>query len=250
MDISYIDLISGRIKDEFENDFSYNETLSKTQLVNEFEKSWNNYERDLVNEFLQVNDAVNREWKEYKRKNYPNYLIRNVENDISNYSKMTDMWSAFKRFWELNTMESNLMFEEINYINMSDGMLREWRIKYNFKYPYVYELDNRAKYGNIINENYLSKTKFQLWNDFREIWNIDLQNYTEYKFTKMCKFINDIYINDEDYKFFHYCQKNNYHNFEIFSILQQYEICKDYANEHIKYESSISSEDEFADFIC
>lgn len=112
-------------------------------------------------------------------------------------------------------------FEMLDYLNeielLSPGMLIEWRYKCNFaNYPYIFE-------G--FNYDVEDKTLLQLWEQFKEIWCIDVNNYDEKYYNEKVMFITDIYFDPD---FLEYLRKSNRERFNEYSVIEQYEICESY----------------------
>jgi hypothetical protein len=149
---------------------------------------------------------------------------------------LTEVWKEFKEFWQYNSKETILMFNEMELL--SEKMIREWRLKYKFKYPHVYEIDDNHCSG--VQREYELKSKSQLWIEFKEIWEIDILDYNEEKYNEMAKYINEIEGDLEDYRkryprnFYDFRENANYHSFDSYSILEKFEICEDWAGYRIE----------------
>ena len=127
---------------------------------------------------------------------------------------------------QYNLEESKVMFKEMELL--SENMISEWRLKYNFVYPHVYEKD----YNHY---SCVQRVKSQLWKEFKEIWEIDISDYNEIKYNEMIKYINEIecessenYFKEYPRNFFEFRENANYHSFDSYSILEQFEICEDW----------------------
>ena len=82
----------------------------------------------------------------------------------------------------------------------------------------------------------------QLWNEFKEIWDIDTDDYNEDKYKEMNKYVSEIKCEDSE-KFFRYRENANYHSFDSYSLLEQFEICEHY-EQYEPSESEYESEDD------
>jgi hypothetical protein len=206
-----------RIENAWKNVKRIYSEKSENQLFDDFKKRWNHFKGPEIEEFLSVNESVYREW----------HLLyyNNVEFSF------TKAWDEFKSIWQLETNGTKLMFEEMEKIKMSNNMHCEWTMKYNFDYPHVYEND----------VHYELKSKAQLWEEFKEIWEIDINDYNEYKYFRMNEYVNDIQCEDGD-DFFLYCEDSNYHSFDSYSLLEQFEICEHYDSIRVTPKNRIINE--------
>ena len=211
-----------RMKEEWHEICGYHSIKTAQEVFEEFIKRYDECKGPTLNEFLSMPDTAYTEWQYWK------YCQRYYQ-DFKQKS-FSQVWTEFKDYWQLDTLESKLIFKEMELL--SDNMRHEWRLKYRFRYPHVYEEFQRG---------YELKSKAQLWKEFKEIWEIDVANYNEDKMTRMLDFISRIeWDSREDYRdnyprnFFEYREDSNYHSYDSFSTLQQYEICldwEDYRNE-------------------
>lgn len=134
----------------------------------------------------------------------------------------------FKEFWQYDSEESKVMFKEMELL--SENMIREWRLKYNFTYPHVYERDDN--HYSCVQRDYRLKSKVQLWEEFKEIWEIDISDYNEDKYDEMVKYISEINCDDSNYfkdyprNFYEFRENANYHSFNSYSVLEKFEICE------------------------
>ena len=113
------------------------------------------------------------------------------------------------------------MFQEMDQIKMSNRMYNEWHMKSNFDFPHIYEEEEQET-------DYYLKSKVELWKEFKEVWEIDIENYNEDKYKEMADFINEIKSNDHDQQFYYYRENANYHSFDSYSIFEQFDICQYY----------------------
>lgn len=204
----------------------------KDTVFEEFKKRYDNFEGPTIEEFLAIPKVVYTEWENWKyskgyHTNFKEYIKKYRSNDTEVKIKtLTEVWNQFKEFWQYNSdVASKVMFSEMELL--SENMIREWRFKYNFTYIHVYEEYN-SKY-----ETYSKKSKAQLWEEFKEIWEIEIDNYNEEKYNEMVKYIGEIECDDENYfkdpqNFYEYCEDSNYHSFGSYSVLEQFEICEDW----------------------
>jgi hypothetical protein len=202
-----------RIQKEWGIVCRYCSSKTDIQVFEEFKNSWELFQGPTFEEFLSVSDAVYIQWKLWSYKNY----------GIEFKKTLTEVWNDFKTFWELDSEESKVMFKEMELL--SENMLDEWSMKYNFDYPHVYERDNN--HWSCVQRDYRLKSKVQLWNEFKEIWDIDIDDYNEDKYKEMNKYVSEIECEDSE-KFFRYREDANYHSFDSYSLLEQFEICEHY----------------------
>jgi hypothetical protein len=167
-------ILPERIRQEWSNECGYYSSKTDSERFDEFKKVWN-VESETVQEILKVSDTVNREWKYYRMRKGYHHEIKNLEK----------AWDDFKKFFDIELDRSQKMFQEMELL--SDGLLREWRYKYNFDFPHVYE---ENYWTNHLDTN---KPKWQMWEEFKEIWELDPENYNENEYKKM--FFNIININ-------------------------------------------------------
>lgn len=225
---------------------------SKTDIhvFEEFKSRWEQFQGTTIEEFLNVSNSVYIQWKDWKYKNGYNTDFKSRYNSkdktkcdcifIDEKSKrcdhtiksksFTEVWNEFKLFWELDSEESKVMFKEMELLSVN--MLGEWRMKYNFDYPHVYEKDNN--HWSCVERDYRLKSKVQLWNEFKEIWDIDIDDYNEDKYKEMNEYVSEIECDSEDYfkdyptNFYEYREDANYHSFDSYSLIEQFEICEDW----------------------
>jgi hypothetical protein len=139
------------------------------------------------------------------------------------------------------------MFKEMELL--SENMLEEWRLKYNFVYPHVYQRD-MINY-NCLQRDYRLKSKAQLWEEFKEIWEIDILDYNEIKYNEMKEYIGEISCDDENYfkdyprNFYEHCENANYHSFDGYSAIEQFEICENW--ERCREDGDIEESDSESD---
>lgn len=194
---------------------NYYSEKKDTIVFEEFKERYDNFEGKMIEEFLAISKVVYTEWKNWK-------YLNGYETTFKSKS-LTQVWNQFKEFWQYNLEESKIMFKEMELL--SENMKQEWILKYNFVYPHVYEKYQR---------NYRIKSKAQLWKEFKEIWEIDISDYNEMKYNEMIKYISEIECDDNNYfkeypqNFFEFRENANNHSFDSYSVLEQFEICKDW----------------------
>jgi hypothetical protein len=182
-----------------------------------FKKEYENYKGDAMDEFNDVPEVVYKEWEYWKMK--CGYLPTLGK-------KFSEVWKEFKEYWQYDKSETKKMYEEMKLL--SDGMLREWRMKYTEEYPDVY--DEEAFWNGKKKE----KTKAEMWGEFKEKWGIDVENYNDDLYKEMEKYICEIECDAEDYckdyprNFFDYRENGNNHSYDSYSIWEQYEIAKEW----------------------
>lgn len=208
------------LQKEWSTAVSYYSKDTDTVVFEKFKKRYDNFEGASIEELLRMSDVVYTEWKYWKYQN-------KYETD---FDSLTDILSEFKNFWQYDSEETKTVFKEMELL--SDRMLYEWRLKYKFTYPHVYERDDN--HYSCVQRDYHLKSKAQLWEEFKEIWDIDTSNYNEDKYKEMAEYINEIEVDDANYfkyyprNFFDYRENSNYHSFDSYSILEQFEICEDW----------------------
>jgi hypothetical protein len=206
---------------------------SETDTVfEEFKKRYDNFEGTTIEELLAIPKVVYTEWNNWK---YRNGYETTFNTDINERGwkvkskvekSLTQVFNQFKEFWQYDSEESKVMFKEMEHL--SEKMNQEWRLKYNFVYPHVYERDNNHY------SCYHLKSKAQLWEEFKEIWEIEISDYNENKYNEMIEYISEIECDSENYfkeypqNFFDFRENANYHSFYSYSVLEQFEICEDW----------------------
>lgn len=216
-------LLNQRLKKEWEALSQIHSSKTEAERYQEFKKNWDDFQGDTINEFLDMPNAAHTEWT---------YWTRNVSDHrySTNFNgkSLKQVWEEFKLYWELDDPDSKLMFQEMELL--SNKMLEEWRYKYRFSYPHVYEIN--APYVNGYQRYDFSKSKMKLWDEFKEIWEIDIENYNEDKYKKMLEYINSIECDSFCYRenyprnFFDFRENANYHSYDSYSVIEQYEICE------------------------
>jgi hypothetical protein len=207
------------LQKEWQSVVVYHSSKSDTTVFEEFKERYDNFEGPTIEEFLAIPKVVYTEWENWKYRN-------NYENVLESRQTLTEVWNEFKEFWQYDSNESKIMFKEMELL--SEKMLREWRFKYNFVYNHIYEGYN-TKY-----EVYSKKSKAQLWEEFKEIWEIDILDYNENKYNEMIKYISETECDDSNYykeypqNFFEFLENSNYDSFDSYSVLEQFEICEDW----------------------
>ena len=132
----------------------------------DFKKYWNNFQGELVEEFLNFPSAVYVQWIRWR-----NELTTSIQAKTKSKQTLNHVLTEFKNFWEFDKPVSKVMFKEIELL--SENMLSEWR--YN-----VYEYEDCI----CTDDQFEYKSKAQLWLEFKEFWEIDVLNYNENKFNK------------------------------------------------------------------
>lgn len=216
MDIvqSRINKLHGVLQKEWHSinkSFSFKSDL---EVFEDFRKQYNNFED--IDDFLAAcsSNVVYNEWERWR----PHYRW--------NEETLIVLFNKFKELWQYATNETKTMFNEMGLL--SENMIREWRLKYEFVYTHVYEMYN-CKYDDIV-----KKSKTQLWKEFKETWDIDIDSYDEDKYNNMASYVNKIECDTEDYfqryprNFFEFRENGNYHSFGNYSIIEQFDICEDW----------------------
>lgn len=203
----------------------YYSTKNNIVRFEEFKKRYDNFEGPTIEEFLTISNVMYSEWKKFKCINDYDTHFLEIHDKVEVEKSLTQVWNQFKDCWQYDSEESTVMFKEMELL--SEKMLYEWRLKYNFE-SHIYE-DYYTTY-----DEYSKKSKAQLWKEFKEIWEIDISDYNENKYNEMVKYISEIECDSENYfkeypqNFFEFCENANYHSFDSYSVLEQFEICKDW----------------------
>ena len=187
-----------RILEEWQRIRQYYSPKSKQEVWEDFKKAWDP-DFVFVKENLDVPETANTEWKFWR------------DNIYHGKESLEKQWEIFKTFWNLGSDETNIVFEEMS--NLSTGLLREWRYKYNFKYTHVYEGYNNVDY---------SKSKAQMWEEFKDIWDLDMDAYDEYEYNRMIK-ETEGEVDDYD-AWYNFRENANYHSYDSYSVRERYEI--------------------------
>lgn len=214
-----IEKLPERLQEEWQSVVEYYSEKKDTVVFEEFKKRYDNFKGKTIEELLCMPRVVYREWQKWKYDKCYQTDFKTVlgwKNKVEMEKSLTEVLEEFKKFWQYDSKESKMMFKEMELL--SDGMIQEWRLKYSFLYPHVYE-----RYDC----DYHLKSKAQLWEEFKEIWEIDVSDYNEDKYKEMTKYIREIEC-DYPSNFYEYRKNANYHSFDSYSILEQFEICEDW----------------------
>lgn len=181
------------------------------------------------------------EWEEFKYRKYGNTGFR--ESKDRSLKKFGEAWREFKEFWQWGTPETERVFKEMEH--MSGDMKREWRLKYNFVFPGVYE---ELSWTSRNVEKLLKKTKGELCEEFKEFWDLDVNDYDEHILKEMLKYIRETGCDNQDYgreyprNFYEFRENGNYHSYDCYSIYKKNEICEEW-NEYKERIEQSESED-------
>lgn len=217
---------------------SFYSSNKDTIVFEEFKKRYDNFEGPVIEEFLNMSETMYSEWDNWKYRN--RYYIDFKTEQGKREKSLQEVFGEFKKFWDYGSKETNLVFKEMQLL--SENMLHEWRLKYNFEYPHIYE-SYGCKY-----EIYSKKTKATLWEEFKDIWEIDVSSYDEKKYVDMAAYINKIICDDSNYfkeyprNFFEYREDSNYHSFDNYSILEKFDIARYWENRILDAENYSDSE--------
>ncbi len=177
-----------------------------------------------IQEFIDLPKVMYNEWI-YWKIDYNRRMFDHVEKDtFYNY------FQEFKDFWQYSSIETQQVFREMELL--SKILLNEWRIKYTFTSAHVYE-----SYESYQNGDYISKTKAQLWEEFKKIWDLDPENYSEHLLEEYIEIINkneaeayENYFNEYPRNYWEFRENANYHSYDSYSILEKYQICQEWAD--------------------
>ncbi|KAJ3321008.1 hypothetical protein HDV06_004667 [Boothiomyces sp. JEL0866] len=200
--IAEASVLATRLKEEWDYKCSYHDFRRDTEVWQEFKSVW--LESPIIQEILDCSEEVNREWK-YWRTN--NRIYDHIEN-------LETIWIKFKDHWNFADENIHRVFYEMSFL--SEGMLWEWRYMYDFRYPRVYGNEEKAK--------------SILWEDFKKIWNIDINAYSEDNFNIMKS---EMRLG-EHFDGWDMFRKSKYPTFDALSVRDQYEIWKLFVNQSIQ----------------
>lgn len=214
----------------------YYSSKSDTIMFEEFKKRYDNFEGKTIEEFLTIPKVVYTEWEKWK---FLNGYETGFNTDINERGwkvkskvekSLYQVFSQFKEFWQYDSEATKVMFKEMEFL--SEEMRHEWALKYNFVYPHVYQKD--MNHYSCVQRDYRLKSKAQLWEEFKEIWKIDILDYNENMYSEMSKYISEIGCDSKNYfkeypqNFFEFRENGNYHSFDSYSIIEQFEICEEW----------------------
>ena len=222
--ITESELLPKRLYNEWRKVCGYYSRRSDLEIWNDFKSTWD-VNSISVKEILAVSDTVNQEWVYWRMKNNIYYEIKDLSS----------IWNSFKKEWQFDSDETKRVFEEMS--KLSDHMLNEWRYKYNYTYTHVYE----DRWTNNVDYN---KSKSKLWDEFKEIWQLDFDNYNEDEYKRMRDSIESGDYDDQAW--FNFRENANYHSFDSYSIREQYDIWYDFLSSGCK-DPYRNSDDESSD---
>jgi hypothetical protein len=199
---------------------------TKTESWEDFKKNYENFESISIQEFLTISDKTFELWehwkyinnysvdfvKQYNSKN--NHIckcyIRNKPNEICDHSiknqTFSEVWGSFKEYLNYDNPETKIALKDMELL--SETMFGEWVKKLGIRgYDY---------YGSSDNKSFI-----ELWNEFKEIWGINPDDYNEDELNEMLYTISNTYCEE----FQEYLTDMNYHSYKWYSIGEQYEIC-------------------------
>lgn len=167
---------------------------------------------DLINELENLHPALYREWRYYR----------------GIHCRCDDFREGFKKF--LKMYPKDFPFDQL--IKLDGEILNEYRLKSSgYEHSYEEWIDYEMyKPRNFKCIPYESKTKTELFEEFKSFWYLDVvENDSE--FPNTCVF-NDIYNEvihfDGTEEFFEYCEDSNYHSFDSYPIIEQYRIQQEF----------------------
>jgi hypothetical protein len=238
------------LQKEWDCDTSYWSEKEPTIRFKKFKERYENFEGKTIEELTSMSKVIYTEWSQWKYCNGYNTSFNTEINRLGwkiqskTEKTLTQIWNQFKDFWQYNTPETKNVFKEMELL--SENMLQEWRYKYNFTYVHIYEGYN-SNY-----DEYSKKPKAQLWEEFKEIWEIDITDYNEDKYNEMIKYITEIeteadvnYFKEYPRNFYEFREDSNYHSFDSYSVLEQFQICEDWENRREDADISDESDDDY-----
>lgn len=171
-----------------------------------------------VQEMMCMTPCMHKEWLFLK--------YNEIRGSILHSSKKLDeVWGNFKQSWDLFSPETNQMFKEIELL--SDEMLIEWRMKYTYEFPHVYEKEDYINYKVIYN-----KKRTVMWEEFKTIWDTDPQNYDESLYNSLKEEIQRYFDDHDYYRWRSFLTDSNYHSYDSYSLLQKHEIWNYFVSYH------------------
>jgi hypothetical protein len=114
-------------------------------------------------------------------------------------------WENFKLEYDFYSKKSELMFKQMAF--MSDELLKEWIFFSNSK-----------------------KSKYTVWKDFIEVWELNFENYHEYVYNFVKSYVN-VTESGSPINFQQFVSK--YENYKDYSMSNKFEICLLYKNHAI-----------------
>ena len=178
------------------------------------------------NEIKKINlnempEALYREWRYHRDCIYEKDFVKQFENFIKKWPK-------------------DFKYDEL--IKISDELLDEWHKKCNYEYIYEY-YDTVAGSPKRLQKRFESKSKSELWEEFKEFWLLDdtlpsstsslvgqgTDNFPNMEvFNEIKKSVEDYENEFDDEEFFEFREDANYHSYDSYSIAEQYRICKEF----------------------
>jgi hypothetical protein len=230
------EMLTENVLKDFNNVLKYHSRDSKEERMLRFKTTYEDFTGTAIDEFNQMPNVVYKEWDYWKM----------VKGYIPELGKpFSEVWNEFKAYWQYDNEETKVVFKEMEL--MSNNMLTEWRMKYTDQYPHVYEDDYWNTTRNARNRK--AKSKAEMWEEFKEKWGMDVENYNEHTFNQMNAYINDTLCDTDDYcreyprNIYEYRENANYHSFDSYSIWEQYQICQQW-EEHKENCSNYISDSE------
>ena len=208
-------LKADKVADEVIKDDVNQLLLLKDKLT---EKKWAIFKKNLGIEFKDSVLSIEGKAKEMMNANETVFSI--WKNWKWRFCKKDKTWEEFKTEWDLEN--NTTMFEEIS--KLSDNMMNEWTMKYKNRYPHVYD----------IYQDDDEKSKSELWEEFKEIWELDFENYNEDVYNKMSEDLREQgqLTNFMRNTWYEWKTNANYHSYDSYSIIEQHEIWLRFMREH------------------
>lgn len=163
----------------------------------------------IVQEMLQMSSCMHKEWLFFKHKEVQALILHDSK-------KLDEIWNKFKKEWNLFSNETNQMFKEMELL--SEKLLQEWRYKYTYEFPHVYEKEDYM-YSRV-NHN---KQRTTMWEEFKEIWGLEPQNYNEDFLEELLKDTENDFESYEE-EWYEFLIEGNYHSYDSYSLLEKNEI--------------------------
>lgn len=202
------------LKTEWESENRFHHDVDKFKQFN----SIYDISSTVVQEMLQMTHCMHKEWLFFKYNKIGGLIFHDSK-------KLDEIWNEFKQDWDLFSSESNRMFKEMELL--SEDLLIEWRMKYTYEFPHVYEKEDYCNYK--VNYN---KKRTVMWEEFKTIWDLDPQNYDESLYNSLKEETRRYFDCYDHCKWMQFLTESNYHSYDSFSLLQKNEIWKYFADRH------------------
>lgn len=183
---------------------------------------------DLVNELENLHPALYREWRHYRS---IHYSCDEAASAAKFGSRANHFREEFLKFLKL--YPNDFPFDQL--IKLDGEILNEYRLKSSgYEHSYEEWIDYEMyKPRNFKCIPYESKTKTELFEEFKTFWHLDVDENNEpspdFPNTRVFYEIYNAVLHFEETKeFFEYCEDSNYHSFDSYPIIEQYRIQQEF----------------------